>query len=187
MQVATDAELVQEVRNGSRQAFTELMRRYQERVYWTARRIVGGHDDAEDVAQETFVRAYLNLGEFRSDSAFFTWLYRIAVNLSLNHLRKRQVVRYLRESDLLSRFVAGEETPSSEYEFKETQGRLHAAVQTLPERQKAVFVLRFFDGMQYDEIAEILKTSVGGLKANYFHALRKIREAMKDEVQKDSR
>ena len=186
MQVLTDAELVQDVRNGNRQAFTELMRRYQERVYWTARRIVGGHDDAEDVAQETFVRAYLSLGEFRAESAFFTWLYRIAVNLSLNHLRKRQVVQYLRESDLLSRFIAAAETPSAALEFKETEGRLHAAVQRLPERQKAVFVLRFFDGLSYDEIAEILKTSVGGLKANYFHALRKIREAMKDEVPQDS-
>lgn len=187
MQVLSDAELVQDVRNGNRQAFTELMRRYQERVYWTARRIVGGHDDAEDVAQETFVRAFLNLGEFRSDSAFFTWLYRIAVNLSLNHLRKRQVVRYLRESEMLSRFVAAEETPLSEFQFKETEGRLHAAVQKLPERQKAVFVLRFFDGLSYEEIADILKTSVGGLKANYFHALRKIREAMKDEVPENSR
>ncbi|MBP1655338.1 MAG: polymerase, sigma-24 subunit, subfamily [Bacteroidetes bacterium] len=187
MEVRTDAELVQEVRNGNRQAFTELMRRYQERVYWTARRIVGGHDDAEDVAQETFVRAYLNLGEFRAESAFFTWLYRIAVNLSLNQLRKRQVVQYLRESDLLSRFVASERTPASEFEFRETEARLHAAVQLLPERQKAVFVLRFFDGLSYDEIAEILKTSVGGLKANYFHALRKIREAMRDEVPQDSR
>jgi RNA polymerase sigma-70 factor (ECF subfamily) len=187
MQVLTDAELVQQVRNGNRQAFTELMRRYQERVYWTARRIVGGHDDAEDVSQETFVRAYLNLGEFRSDAAFFTWLYRIAVNLSLNHLRKRQVIQYLRESELLSRFVAADATPLSEFEFKETEGRLHAAVQRLPERQKAVFVLRFFDGLSYEEIGGILKTSVGGLKANYFHALRKVREALKDEVQEDSR
>jgi RNA polymerase sigma-70 factor (ECF subfamily) len=182
MPVATDTELVQEVRNGNRQAFTELMRRYQERVYWTARRIVGGHDDAEDVAQETFVRAYLNLGEFRSDSQFFTWLYRIAVNLSLNHLRKRQLVQYLRQSEMLARFLPAEETPVSEFEFRETEARLQAAVQTLPERQKAVFVLRFFDGMSYEEIAKILKTSVGGLKANYFHALRKVREAMKDEI-----
>ena len=108
------------------------------------------------------------------------------MNLSLNHLRKRQVVQYLRESDLLSRFIAAEETPAAQFEFKETEGRLHAAVQRLPERQKAVFVLRFFDGLSYDEIAEILKTSVGGLKANYFHALRKIREAMKDEVPQDN-
>ncbi|MBI5470963.1 MAG: sigma-70 family RNA polymerase sigma factor, partial [Ignavibacteriae bacterium] len=79
MEPLTDAELVQQVRNGKRQAYTELMRRYQQRVYWVARRIVGTHEDADDVAQEAFVKAYLALGEFRGDSSFFTWIYRIAV------------------------------------------------------------------------------------------------------------
>jgi RNA polymerase sigma-70 factor (ECF subfamily) len=81
MESIPDVELVQEVRDGNRQAFTELMRRYQQRVYWTARRIVGTHEDADDVAQETFIKAYLGLGDFRGDSSFFTWLYKIAVNL----------------------------------------------------------------------------------------------------------
>jgi RNA polymerase sigma-70 factor (ECF subfamily) len=95
MEQRSDFELVQEVRKGNRQAFTELMRRYQKRVYWTARRIVGSHEDADDVVQETFVKAYLGLGDFRGDSSFFTWLYRIAVNLSLNATRKRQLINYL--------------------------------------------------------------------------------------------
>src|SRR5512140_1965711 len=105
MEPRSDLELVEDVRNGNRQAFTELMRRYQKRVYWTARRIVGSHEDADDIAQETFVKAFTGLGEFRGDAGFFTWLYRIAVNLSLNMVRKRQLVTYLRESEIINRLL----------------------------------------------------------------------------------
>ncbi len=176
MQEQSDLELVQQVRAGDRRAFTELMHRHQQRVYWIARRIVGNHADADDVAQETFVKAYLGLGDFRNDSTFFTWLYRIAVNLSLNTIRKRQVMAYLRESDLLARFLPGGERPDQLMEEKETVSALQAALTVLPEKQLSVFVLRFFEELSYDEISDILKTSVGGLKANYFHAIRKIRE-----------
>jgi len=178
----TDAELVQEVRNGNRRAFTQLMRRYQERVYWTARRLVGNHEDADDVAQETFVKAYLALGEFRGDASFFTWLYRISVNLALNTVRKRQVASYLRESSLLARFLPSQDDPLRELEQKEVRSRLDAAVARLPEKQRAVFVLRFYDGLSYEEISQVLKTSVGGLKANYHHALNKLRLSMNDET-----
>jgi RNA polymerase sigma-70 factor (ECF subfamily) len=183
MEPRPDIELVQEVRNGRRQAFTELMRRYQERVYWVARRIVGSHDDADDIVQETFVKAYLALGEFRGDSSFFTWIYRIAVNLSLNALRKRQVLNYLHESELLGRILPSLEDPAKDLENSEIESALHRAVATLPEKQKAVFVMRYFDEMTYEEIGRVLKTSVGGLKANYFHALRKVREYMRHEIQ----
>ena len=183
MEPRSDIELVQEVRNGRRQAFTELMRRYQERVYWVARRIVGSHDDADDIVQETFVKAYLALGEFRGDSSFFTWIYRIAVNLSLNALRKRQVLNYLHESELLSRILPSPDDPGKDLENSEIESALHRAVATLPEKQKAVFVMRYFDEMTYEEIGRVLKTSVGGLKANYFHALRKVREYMRHEIQ----
>jgi RNA polymerase sigma-70 factor, ECF subfamily len=183
MEPRSDIELVQEVRNGRRQAYTELMRRYQERVYWVARRIVGSHDDADDVVQETFVKAYLALGEFRGDSSFFTWIYRIAVNLSLNALRKRQVLNYLHESELLSRILPSTDDPGKDLENAETESALARAVATLPEKQKAVFVMRYYDEMTYEEIGRVLKTSVGGLKANYFHALRKVREYMRHEIQ----
>jgi RNA polymerase sigma-70 factor (ECF subfamily) len=183
MDPLSDNELVQEVRNGRRQAFTELMRRYQERVYWVARRIVGSHDDADDIVQETFVKAYLALGEFRGDSSFFTWIYRIAVNLSLNALRKRQVLNYLQESELLSRILPSPDNPEKSLEASETESALQRAVATLPEKQKAVFIMRYFDEMSYEEIGRVLKTSVGGLKANYFHALRKVREYLRHEIQ----
>jgi RNA polymerase sigma factor (sigma-70 family) len=182
MEETSDLDLVEEVRNGNRQAFTELMRRYQQRVYWTARRIVGSHADADDIAQETFIKAYLGLGEFRGESGFFTWLYRIAVNLSLNAVRKQQIMGYLRQSELVERLFPSQEDPSQELEHEETELLLRQAIARLPEKQKAVFVLRYYDEMPYEEISKILKTSVGGLKANYFHALKKVQEHLKNET-----
>lgn len=182
MNQMSDQELVQSVRNGDRRAFTELMRRYQERVYWVARRIVGSHDDADDVTQEAFVKAFVGLGDFRGEASFYTWLYRITVNLSLNAIRKRQVLNYLRESALLSRVLPLSEDPLHEVEFRDLQSRLDKAVEQLPEKQRAVFVLRHYEEMPYEEIAQILKTSVGGLKANYFHALKKVQQYLKDEA-----
>jgi RNA polymerase sigma-70 factor (ECF subfamily) len=120
MHELSDFELVQMVRGGDRRAFTTLMHRYQERVYWVARRLVGNHEDADDVAQETFIKAYLALGDFRNDSQFFTWLYRIAVNLSLNTMRKRQVLTYLRESELLRRAFPAVERPDSAVELNDS-------------------------------------------------------------------
>ena len=182
MEQLTDVELVQEVRQGNRQAFTELMRRYQQRVYWTARRIVGSHEDADDIAQETFVKAFLALGDFRGDSSFFTWLYRIAVNLSLNAARKQQFLGYLRQSEMVARLLPSEKDPSHELEQQEMQSMLQQAIKELPEKQREVFVMRYFDELPYQEISAILKTSVGGLKANYFHAVRKIREYLRNET-----
>jgi RNA polymerase sigma-70 factor (ECF subfamily) len=182
MEELTDFQLIEEVRNGKRRAFTELMRRYQQRVYWAARRIVGTHEDADDIAQETFVKAYTALGDFRGESSFFTWLYRIAINLSLNAVRKRQLVSYLRDNEIINRVFPSSEDPSRAVEFKETQSRLQEAIARLPEKQRAVFVMRYYDELSYEEISEVMKTSVGGLKANYFHALRKVREYMTDEI-----
>jgi RNA polymerase sigma-70 factor, ECF subfamily len=182
MEQFSDQELVNEVRSGKRQAFTELMRRHQQRVYWTARRIVGSHEEADDIAQETFVKAYLALGDFRGDASFFTWLYRIAVNLSLNAIRKKQVLGYLRQSDIINRILPAEEDPQKDLELEEIQSRLDRAIAALPDKQRAVFVMRYHEEMSYEEISGILKTSVGGLKANYFHALRKVQEFMKNEA-----
>jgi RNA polymerase sigma-70 factor, ECF subfamily len=178
----TDLELIQEVRSGRRQAFTELMTRYQKRVYWVARRIVGDHAEADDVVQETFVKAYLGLGEFRGDSGVYTWLYRIAVNLSLNAVRRRQVVTFVRESDMLNRALPGDDDPTAPVQEAESAAALRKAVERLPEKQRAVFVLRYYEELSYEEIAKILTTSVGGLKANYFHALRKIQVALREEL-----
>jgi RNA polymerase sigma-70 factor (ECF subfamily) len=179
MEPLTDLELIEEVRSGKRQAFTELMRRHQERIYWAARRILGDHADADDVTQETFVKAFLNLGEFRGDASFFTWIYRIAINLSLNALRKRHLVNYLRESELAQKVFPSHEDPHKDLEAQEMASLVSRAVATLPDKQRAVFVMRYYDEMSYEEISYVLKTSIGGLKANYFHALHKVQEYLK--------
>lgn len=181
MEQVSDLELVQEVRKGKRQAFTELMRRYQKRVYWTARRIVGGHEEADDIAQETFIKAYLSLDGFRGDSSFFTWIYRIAINLSLNAVRKQQVVRYVRQSEIINWMLPSKENPDDELVARETLSLVERAIATLPEKQRSVFVMRFYEELPYEEISKILHTSVGGLKANYFHAVRKVRDSLKNE------
>lgn len=183
MEPLTDLELVNDVRAGNRRAYTELMRRYQDKVYWVARRMVGNHADADDIVQEAFVKAFLNLGDFRGDAGFYTWLYRIAVNLSLNALRKRHVVNYLRESEIAQKvFPPAAEDPHRDLEAKDLESRLDRAVSRLPDKQRAVFVMRYYEGMSYDEIASVLKTSVGGLKANYFHALRKVQRYLNDAL-----
>jgi RNA polymerase sigma-70 factor (ECF subfamily) len=186
MQEPSDLELVQQVRAGDRRAFTALMRRHQQRVYWIARRIIGNHADADEIAQDAFVKAYLGLGDFRNESTFFTWLYRITVNLALNAVRKRQLMAYVRESELLARFLPAEQRADLQAEETDTLNALQSAMRRLPEKQLSVFVLRFFEELSYEEIAEILKTSVGGLKANYFHAIRKIREQMNNVDQTTS-
>ena len=172
---ASDIELVQLVRAGDRIAFSRLMERHQRHVYRIVRHITGNHDDADEVSQETFVRAYLGLGDFRNDSTFSTWLYRISVNLSLNAIRRKQIMAYLRESELLSRFLPKADTGHRPAEERRANG-LDAALAGLPEKQRLVFVLRYLEGLPYEEISEILKTSVGGLRASYSHAVRKISE-----------
>ncbi len=183
MKTMTDPDLVEEVRGGNRQAFTELMRRHQERVYWVARRMLGSHADADDIVQETFVKAFLNLGEFRGDASFSTWLYRIAVNLSLNALRKRHVMKYLSDSELARMMIPSRDDPEAEVRARELESLVERALDELPDRQRAVFVMRYYDELTYEEIAAILKTSVGGLKANYFHALRKVQNYLTHATQ----
>lgn len=177
-----DAVLIEKVRDGNRQAFTELMRRYQNRVYWVARRIVGSHDAADDIVQETFIKAFFGLGDFRGSSSFYTWLYRIAVNLSLNAVRKNQVVKYLRQSEIVNRLFPAPDSPDRLVEQQELESQLDKAVASLPEKQRAVFVMRYYEGMSYEEISQVLKTSIGGLKANYFHALKKVQDHVRDHV-----
>jgi RNA polymerase sigma factor (sigma-70 family) len=177
----TDNELVEEVRDGKRQAFTELMRRHQQKIYWVARRIVGSHADADDIVQETFIKAFMSLGDFRGDASFSTWIYRIAVNMSLNTLRKNHILTYVRESELAQKIFASKESPDDQVRAEQLETLIEQAIAELPDKQRAVFVMRFYDELTYEEIAAVLKTSIGGLKANYHHALKKVQEYLKHE------
>ena len=178
----SDLELVQQVRSGNRPAYTHLMQRYLPQVYWIARRLTGSHREADEIARETFVKAYLGLGDFRNDSIFLLWLYRIAISLSFNAVRKRHLVGYIRESDLLNRFLPPSDNSPGTVESWEKESRLHRAIAGLPEKQKALFVMRWFDDLTYEEISAVLNASGSGLQRSYIHALRKVKEYLRDEA-----
>lgn len=181
MRERTDPELLGLFHNGEEQAFNELVRRHQERVYWVARRVLGTHEEADDIVQETFLRMYTGIGRFRGESSLSTWLYRIAMNLALNALRKKRLRTVLRLDDLAAEPPSRSESADAPLLRKESDEALRRAVEALPAKQKKVFVLRYFEELSYAEIAAILKKSEGGLKANYYHAIQKIQRSMKRE------
>jgi RNA polymerase sigma-70 factor (ECF subfamily) len=170
----SDVQLIEAFQRGDERAFTELVSRYQERIYWLARRFQNDHDDADEIVQEVFCKVYESLKEFRRDASFYTWLYRITVNASLNALRKKKVQDFFRLDQLLDQPKSADDEPDDLLEANEQRTLIEEAIATLPEKQKAVFILRYYDELPYEEISKILKTSIGGLKANYFHAIKKI-------------
>ncbi len=183
MRERNDDELVALCKDGSHQAFNTLVRRYQTQIYRMLYRFLGNEDDALDVAQEVFVRAWRGISDFRGESQVFTWLYRIAANLALNHIRKRKLREFLHLDDLAENIEDTDETdPQRLLEAEETRSAVERAVSLLPEKQKAVFVMRYYENMSYSEIAAILKKSVGGLKANYYHATKKIEEFLNNAL-----
>lgn len=159
-------------------AFNLLVRQFQQRLYWHIRRMVIDHDDADDLLQNVFIKAFHALGQFREDSKIYTWLYRIATNeciTFLNNKRKRfflpiaDVERHLSENLQNDAYFTGDRI----------QMKLQQALLTLPEKQRLVFNLKYYENMKYDDMSEILGTSVGALKASYHHAVKKIEEFMR--------
>ena len=150
-----------------------LVEKYKERLYWHIRKLVISHDDADDVLQNTFIKAWKGLKEFREDSKLYTWLYRIATNEALTFLKQRKSNRFVAWEDAQH---ALSETVESDAYFNgsEIQKKLQKAIHTLPEKQRLVFNMKYFEEFKYEEIADILETSVGALKASYHHAVKKI-------------
>lgn len=172
-----DQELIEKLaREDTRNfAFNQLVRKYQERIYWHVRKMVLDHDDSDDVVQEVFIKVWKNLHSFRQDAQLFTWIYRIATNECLNFLKKKKRVSIMSLTDyqdiLVSKLDMSVQMDGDAIEIK-----LQKALLTLPDKQRLVFNMKYFDDMKYDEIAEITGTSVGGLKASYHHAVKKIEE-----------
>ena len=158
----------QESRNA---AFRELISLYQERLYSHIRRMVGNHEDADDVLQNTFVKVFRYVENFKGDSQLYTWVYKIASNEALNHLNKKSRMRSVTYEPHHAE-GSFEQGPEGE----EIAKKLKRALATLPDKQRQVFDLKYFEEMKYEEIAEITGTSVGGLKASYYHAVKKIEE-----------
>jgi len=157
------------------QAYTAIVRKYQEKLYWHIRRMVVDHDDANDVLQNTFIRVWNGLANFREDAKLYTWLYRIATNECLSFLeqQKRKSALPLDSGDenLSNKIRADKYFDAGKLEWK-----LQLAIQQLPEKQRVVFMLRYYEEMPYEEMSRVLETSEGSLKASYHHAVRKIED-----------
>jgi len=175
----SDLELLELFQTGDESAFNHLVLRYRERVYWVARRFVNDHDGADDVTQDVFCKAYESLPDFRGESSFYTWLYRITVNIALNNVRRQKLREFFRIDEMFEIEDKSAVSPDVAVEKKEERRLIEEAITRLPAKQKSVFVLRYYEELPYEDISTILKTSVGGLKANYFHAVRKIQEYVK--------
>ena len=163
----------------SRKAFGMVVEQYGEQLYWQVRRIVLSHDDANDVMQNVFVKAWTGIGSFRNDSKLSTWLYRIAVNESLDFMRRRKAVHEVSADDA-DAGVANALLADKYFDGDETAAQLQQAIALLPEVQRTVFNLRYYGEMKYSEMSRVLGTSEGALKASYHIAVKKISEYFKN-------
>lgn len=174
----TDSEIIRLYDDGEHEkAFNCIVEAYSERLYWHIRRFLCCHEDTDDLLQDIFIKIWTALPTFRGDSQLYTWLYRITTNEILNHLRKRKfkaLISLDSATDILRKKI--DDDPY--FNGNELQRELHKAIQKLPDKQRLVFNLRYFDEMKYEDISEITDTSVGALKASYHHAYNKIKEEM---------
>lgn len=161
-----------------RKAFERVVRAYSEQLYWQIRRMVLTHEDADDVLQNVFIKAWTHLDDFHQESRLSTWLYRIAVNESIDFLRKQKNMT-LQHTDDVESGVANMLVADNYFDGDETQAMLQEAISTLPDVQRTVFNLRYFDDMKYSDISKLLNTSEGALKASYHIAVKKISEFFK--------
>ena len=176
----TDKNIIDLQKSGNYElAFNAIVNCYSERLYWHVRRFVCSHDDTDDLLQDIFVKIWRSLPNFKGESQIFTWIYRIATNETLTFLRKQKFASLVRldspEATLLRKI---ESDPY--WNGDAMQRELHKAVQKLPEKQKLVFNMRYFEEMKYEDIAEITGTSVGSLKASYHYAYNKIQKLLKE-------
>ena len=177
----SDTELLVQFRNPltKEKAFTSIIKKYQEKLYWHVRRMVIEHEDANDVLQNVFIKVWNGLENFREDSQLYTWFYRIATNESLTFLEQQKKKSAVRlndvENGLANKVVADQNFDANRLEWK-----LQLAIQQLPEKQKIVFNLRYYDEMPYEEMSRVLDTSEGALKASYHHAVKKVEEFIKN-------
>ena len=171
-----DIEFVKQFKNGDIRGYNEIVRKYQKQVYWIIRKIVQDHDETDDITQEVFIKVHSALRDFREESNLFTWLYRIATNFAINHVKKVKVKNTV-SLEVVTEQFENTDLQSDELLDEERKRKiLEEAIETLPPQQRAVFNMRYYDELPYDEISKMLGKSVGGIKANYFHAVKKIGE-----------
>ncbi len=159
--------------------FTQLVRKYQERLYWHIRRMVVEHEDTNDILQNVFIKVWKNLAGFREEANLYTWLYRIGTNEAITWMEQQKRRSSLSISDNEDIF-ADKLTAQKNFDASKIEWRLQQAIQSLPDKQKIVFSLRYYDEMPYEEMATVLSTSVGALKASYHHAVKKVEAFLKE-------
>lgn len=188
-----DLVLVRRAQAGERAAFKTLFERYHRRVYAVALSVLRSPADAHDVVQEAFVKVYRHLPDFQGNSSFYTWLYRISMNLSIDQLRRRKSARHVDYDDAVGRAEAGDDPanltpvfegadPSRRHARSELAAKMQAALATLPEYHQQVILLREIEGLSYEEIAKIMKVPKGTIMSRLFHARRKMQTALADYV-----
>lgn len=179
----SDDKLIARAQEGDSHSFDLLVRRYQRKIYFLAYRMVKSHDAADDVAQETFIKAYFAIKSFRIGYSFYTWLYRICMNLSINFLRRQKLVipesQFEEQVSPLEKEASGAD-PSSQLALKEIESKIEKAIDSLPPKYKAVLVLRLYEDMSYEEIARTLKISLGTVMSRLFRARERMQEMLKE-------
>ena len=173
----SEIKLIADLKNSKTRelAFQTLVQQYQERLYWHIRKIVINHNDADDILQNTFVKIWRGIDKFREESGLYTWLYRIATNESLTFINSNKRRSLIPMNDT-SEFLMNNLETDTYFDGDEIQVRLQKAILQLPEKQRVVFNLRYFEEMKYEDMSKVLETSVGALKASYHHAAKKIEE-----------
>jgi len=182
MKQVEDSEILSKfsVEKTQNEAFNLLLQKYQQKIYWHVRRLVIDHDDADDLVQETFVKVWKNLQNFRSDSQLYTWIYRIATNESITFLNKKKNRNNISLDEVNSE-LAETLSSSSYFDGDKVQRKLQQAILTLPEKQRIIFNMKYFDDMKYEEISAVLGTTVGALKASFHIAVKKIETILLNE------
>lgn len=176
-----EEDILEQLRNPDtqRQGFAHLVNEYSERLYWQIRKMVYSHDDANDILQDVFIKAWLNIEKFRGDAKLSTWLYKIAINESITFINRSKAKLNLSIDDTDS-FLIDKLEGDEYFDGDEAQLLLQQAIVTLPEKQRLVFQMKYFNEMKYDEMSDILGTSVGALKASYHHAVKKVESFLKE-------
>ena len=177
-----DKEIIALQRSGEYlKAFNAIVESYTERLYWHVRRFLCSHDDANDLVQDVFIKIWNALPSFKGESQIYTWIYRIATNESLDAIRRHRLRSFIEFDSPTERMIRKiDEDPY--FNGDALQRELHKAIQRLPEKQKLVFNLRYFDEMKYEDIAEITGTSVGALKASYHHAYNRVKAELEEKL-----
>jgi RNA polymerase sigma factor (sigma-70 family) len=178
--VIDEQALVRQLKDKTTQekAFRILISQYKERLYWHVRKIVISHDDADDVLQNTFIKIYRSIDKFNSESKIYSWMYRIATNEAITFINKKAKEKKVDISEYNLNMIHTLQEDSL-YDGNEIQLVLQQAIATLPKKQQLVFNMKYFDEIKYSDMSEMLETSVGALKASYFHAVKKIEKIIK--------